>query len=176
MLLSYLLPSKTRKQNRATMKKLLYHYERIYESWVFMTEKDVQKHTDLFNAFSAETWGEFRKTIPKEDYEWISQNLIEDQFTEEFWNDEGTPFQPPDDAPFIHNDWLDDAEYPPYLIFLQHDHVPDAILKKYGEKQLTVHDGEYYQFKKEVIEHLLKELKEHGFECERRDDLVIDMW
>jgi len=160
------------------MKKLLYHYETIYESWVFMTEEAVQRYSDQTGAFFAETWGEFRETLPKEDYEWIGPILAANHFEREDYTAEELEEleEPPDDAPFNQRDWSQWSEFPTFLIFLQHDHIPDAILKKYGEKQLTVHDGEYYQFKKEVIEHLLKELKEHGFECERRDDLVIDMW
>ena len=160
------------------MKKLLYHYEMVYESWVFITEEQVEEQERKYGAFLAETWGEFRATLPKEDYEWIGPILAENHFEREDYTEEelATLTEPPDDAPFKQHEWHVWSEYPDFLIFFQHENIPDDILEKYAEKELTMHDGEFYQVEEHVIDDVLRALKEHGIECERRDDLEIAAW
>jgi len=160
------------------MKKLVYQYDDVYESWVFTTEEEAQKQEDRYSAFSASTWGDFKKRLPKEDYEWIGPILAGNHLEREDYTEEEVEKleEPPADAPFKQHSWHEWNEFPQFLIFYQEDHFPKAILEKYGEKQVTVHDGWYYQFEKEVLKELIKALKERGIECERRDDLVISAW
>lgn len=160
------------------MKKLLYYFEPFYDSWVFTTEEEVKKQEDRYAAFSSNTWGEFRETLPTEDYEWVGPILALHHFEREEYSEEELAKleEPADDTPFKQQMWRVWNEYPEFLIFFQEGHIPKAILEKYAEIDVTMHNGEYYHFEEEVINDVLRELKEHGIECEHRDDLEISLW
>lgn len=145
---------------------LVYQYDKVYESWVFATEEEIQKREDFESAFFSDTWGEFRKKLPKE-YRYAPE--IEKLEIDEM---DGFITDPPDDEPFKYKDWLERIYYwPEFYIFFSP--LPESIIRKYGEMHITMHDGEYYQFEKHKIDDIVEELKKLGIEAEHREDLPI---
>ena len=149
-----------------TQKKLFYRHAPHMHSLVF-APPDVALHvSQIHNAFSAKTWGEFQAHIPEDEF----SELLNSQYEE--WGDlfvipnAEDPFKPES----ICGAFLE-GDYPRWLQTDQDIWVPKKILERWGTVESSVFNGPFWVIDPEQEQEIVGELGKLGIPAERRDDL-----
>jgi len=144
--------------------QLFYRHVPHMKSLVFAPPHAAQHISEIHTAFSAETWGEFLKKIPQNEF-W------------ELWNsrceDEKEPLPDPD-MPFNPDDICGafcEGDYPEWLQQDQDRWVPNEILERWGKRKSSGINGSFWIIDPAQEQEIVQRLRELGILAIRRDDL-----
>jgi hypothetical protein len=134
---------------------------------VFALPENATRVDAIHRALKSDTWGEFRRRLPDDEYVQLAQKMFADAI-------EPMPV-PLDDDPFdgalIPGYY--DGDYPDWLQTQMEWILPKRIVKKYGTRIATRLNGSYLQIGADEGEEVAQALKRLGFKVERRDDLMF---
>ena len=134
---------------------------------VFAIPEKATRVDAIHRALKSETWGEFRRRLPDDEYVQLAQKMFADAI-------EPMPV-PLDDDPFdgalIPGYY--DGDYPDWLQTQMEWILPKGIVKKYGTRVATRLNGSYFRIGADEGEEVAQALKRLGFKVERRDDLMF---
>jgi hypothetical protein len=139
-------------------------YYRVVEEAVF-APKDVAIHNHRVREAleQSTTWGELKDAMPPEEYE----ELMRSQF-----DDDGEPRPTRDesfDASYISG--YADGDYPAWLQPAMDKWIPIELLMKYGSREATTLNGDYWAIPEVNVAALVDELRRQGFVVTERSDL-----
>ena len=150
----------------APSQTLFYRDTPCMESLVF-APPDVAEHiSQIHDAFRAETWGEFQEKIPEDELLELL-HLRNEQYGELF-------VIPKEDDPFKHEALcpaFSDGDYPQWLQTQQPRWIPEEILTRWGEAQMSVLNGPFWTIDPEQEKKIVARLRSVGIKAKRRDDL-----
>ena len=148
-----------------TAKTLWYRQHPANGDLVFATPNEALYIDELHKALGSQTWGEFRKRMPEDQYAEIIERLYEYL---------GEPTEVPSDEdrfdPCLVPGFAE-GDYPPWLQQGMEDNLPQEIIVRYGTWKSTVLNGNYLAIPPESEDEVVDSLKMLGFKVERRGDL-----
>ena len=148
----------------AAPKKLFYR-EAFSGGLVFASPERARFIDQIHQAINqSKTWGEFRATMPEEEYRVLYNRIVED------WGVEDAPSE---DDEFSSDSvpGYTDGDYPSWLQQEMDEVLPKDILDAYGENTDTMLNGNYCNIDPVVETELVEKLVKLGFEVEKREDL-----
>jgi len=143
--------------------KLLYRLVPHNGGAVFAKEDRVRLIARIHHALSAaRTWGEFRQLMPMEEYRAIMRT----------YDEEEEP-RPRPDEPFSADavGGFSDGDYPPWLQQEMERVIPIDILERFGVRDSTFLNGNFWHIPEEQMEPMARALRERDFEVIRADTL-----
>jgi len=177
-------------------------YGELYNGFiVFMDTKKAVLHAKIKKAINecldtGITWGKFRDKH-SEVFEAIKDHMNWDSYNFKEWCEDvkGAGLTPDEAKEDYRDQWeyyiwmplmewefkLDNELYDSIKHFVRcvprkngEDILPYEIINKYGNYEITLHNGELLRFKKEDEDGIIAELKDRGYVCVRDDDLICD--
>ena len=148
-----------------TAKTLWYRQHPANGDLVFATPNEALYIDGLHKALNSETWGEFRRRIPEDQY----AEILERQY--EYL---GEPTEVPSDEDRFNAcdvPGVADGDYPPWLQQGMERNLPKEIIDKYGKWKSTMLNGSYLAISPACEDEVVASLRKLGFTVERRGDL-----
>lgn len=135
---------------------------------VFATPEDATWTDQVRTALQAETWGEFRRLMPEDEY----GRLLDEMYG---YVEELTPV--PSNRDHFDSYMISgvaDGDYPPWLqASMDHD-LPEEIVESYGVWQSSVFNGPYFSISADREFLVVRALQRLGYVVRRRDDLAFN--
>lgn len=130
---------------------------------VFATPERAELVSRVHRAIaSAETWGEFRRLMPRVEYSHVVRAFDENCEPRPRGTD---PFDP-ESVP----GWSD-GDYPPWLQSQMDRLLPYEVLKRYGKLEATAINGSFWMIPADRIDEVRAALEALNYVVEQRDDL-----
>ena len=152
---------------KAISEEILFYRDAPHMESLVFAPPDVAKHiSQVHEAFRAETWGEFQEKIPEDELLELL-HLRNEIFGEMF-------VIPKEDEPFEHEALcpaFSDGDYPQWLQTQQARWIPEGILARWGEPQMSLFNGSFWTVDPEKENKIVAKLKSCGIKAKRRDDL-----
>jgi len=147
-------------------RQLFYRHVPHMDSLVFAPPDVALRVSQIHDALSAKTWGEFQSRMPETDFSELLNSHYEDWdelFVIPNFED---PFNPESICPaFLEGD------YPDWLQTDQDIWVPEEILERWGTVETSMLNGNFWVIDPEQEQEIVGELGKLGILAERRDDL-----
>ncbi len=134
---------------------------------VFAYPEQAQRIHEIRTALRANTWAEFRRLMPAEDY----MDLIEAKFAD---IDEPTPI--PADKEAFSGDWVPgyfEGDYPDWLQARMDGLLPEKILRRFGKREQTILNGPYWMIDPKHEAEIVVALEKAGYLVRKREDLTF---
>lgn len=128
-----------------------------YEGVLFARREDAERVAQIREALRrSKTWGEFRANLPPGEWE---SNLQERFLIGE---------EPPDDEAFTAGDvpGYADGDYPEWLMQTQLDWFPAELIRKYGDVETSVLNGEMLELPAGDADAIAADLRSMGYRVE----------
>ncbi|QGN48631.1 hypothetical protein GKC29_18560 [Micromonospora sp. WMMC415] len=145
-----------------TTRRLVYGHATHHDCLAFAdADTATEEGAEITALATARTWGEARQV----------------QMTR-LWNPAGPECYEeddyPDDKPFDITEVgsVVDGNWPPMVTTRAFDVLPEDLQDQYGKVVYTTHNGEYLEIPLDREGELVAELREHGYEVTRDDDLI----
>jgi hypothetical protein len=142
-------------------KQLVYRISEATGGIVFATPDRAAFVDRLYGAIhGSKTWAEFRRAMPRAEY----SSVLEGQEK----RPKGTaPFGPEDVPGYF------DGDYPPWLSQEMDRFLPNEVVERFGEGEMTMLNGGFTFFDPQHLPAILAALEEKGFAVEEREDLYF---
>ena len=152
---------------------LVYRTAPHMDSLVFAPLEVALRIDQTHEALGASTWCEFTYLMPIDD---LNEMLLERNNPEEDWLQEDL-FAIPGPAAAVDLEQLCpqyfDGDYPQRLQKQQEYWVPKDILERWGRKDTTMLNGDFWMLETQYEAEILVQLKNKGLEVVKRDDLFF---
>ena len=152
---------------------LVYRTAPHMDSLVFAPLEVALRIDQTHEALGASTWCEFTYLMPIDD---LNEMLLERNNPEEDWLQEDL-FAIPGPAAAVDLEQLCpqyfDGDYPQWLQKQQEYWVPKDILERWGRKDPTMLNGDFWMLETQYEAEILMQLKNKGLEVVKRDDLFF---
>ncbi|QGN48634.1 hypothetical protein GKC29_18575 [Micromonospora sp. WMMC415] len=146
-----------------TIRRLVYGHAQLHDCLAFADADTAAEEAEEIKALAAaRTWGEARQV----------------QMTH-LWNPAGPEcYEPedgyPDDRPFKINDVgsVMEGDWPRMVTERAFELLPEDLQDRFGKRHFTAHNGDYLEIPIDHESELVAELREHGYEVTRDDELI----
>jgi len=133
---------------------------------VFAPEARARFVSTIFEAMSSsDTWGDFRRAMPADEYEKLMRESFDD--VEEVRPDDGDEFES------LQLLGVGDGDYPPWLQAEMANIVSPRVLQQFGKYTVTTINGGYWHIPPENLEPACEALRALGYAVEDGDPLIF---
>ena len=147
---------------------------------IFMTESRALELSDFYKALvTAKNWGEFRKIVSREIYEFYLPESMHYQGPSDGSFEDLEPFYIPDEIPFTPNDIFTFDHLPGDPKIEMAQWMPIAIQEEFGRRlhytamDMNVPIGEVLELDETKVDEIVQALEERGFMCRQDDELIL---